>query len=414
MDISDENQFTRKSLVGEAGMGNSKIGVETRHNRRALRVINQNLLGPNPYRCVVNKRRLSHANGIIYDKNPTRKLTAQIASSHQHYPEETKKPKLAAEDFRIWEEHVAAKDQPMSMSLEQEATFSNDKTEMEVEMEDIFEEALIDIDSDDTNNPLAVVDYVEDLYANYRKMEGYSCVSPNYMTQQFDINERMRATLVDWLIEVNHKFELREETLFLTVNSIDRFLEKQIVARKKLQLVGLVAMLLACKYEEVSVPVVDDLVIISDNAYTRKEVLEMETLMLDTLQFNMSVPTAYVFMRRFLKAAQADRKLEVLSFFLIELCLVEYEMLKFPPSFMAAAAIYTAQCTLYGVMQWSKTCEWHTIYSEDQLLKCSRSIVIYHQKAATGKLTGVHRKYSTSKFGYAAKFEPALFLVQIK
>nr|XP_016472047.1 PREDICTED: G2/mitotic-specific cyclin-1-like [Nicotiana tabacum] len=302
----------------------------------------------------------------------------------------------------------------MPMSLEQEATFSNDKTEMEIQMEDIFEEALIDIDSDDAKNPLAVVDYVNDLYPNYRKMEGYSCVSPNYMTQQFDINERMRAILVDWLIEVHHKFELREETLFLTVNSIDRFLEKQTVARKKLQLVGLVAMLLACKYEEVSVPVVDDLVIISDNAYRRKEVLEMETLMLNTLQFNMSVPTAYVFMRRFLKAAQADKKLEVLSFFLIELCLVEYEMLKFPPSFMAAAVVYTAQCTLYGVKQWNKTCEWHTSYSEDQLLECSRSIVSYHRKAATGKLTGVHRKYSTSKYGYAAKYEPALFLVQIQ
>ncbi|XP_075089863.1 G2/mitotic-specific cyclin-2-like [Nicotiana tabacum] len=380
MDISDdENQSTSGKLLGdEAEMGNNKFdfGVETRHNRRALRVINQNLLGPNPYRCVVNKRGLSHANGIIYDKNPTRKLTAPIASSHQHYPEETKKPKLAAEDFRIWEEHVAAKDQPMPMSLEQEATFSNDKTEMEIQMEDIFEEALIDIDSDDAKNPLAVVDYVNDLYPNYRKMEGYSCVSPNYMTQQFDINERMRAILVDWLIEVHHKFELREETLFLTVNSIDRFLEKQTVARKKLQLVGLVAMLLACKYEEVSVPVVDDLVIISDNAYRRKEVLEMETLMLNTLQFNMSVPTAYVFMRRFLKAAQADKKLEVLSFFLIELCLVEYEMLKFPPSFMAAAVVYTAQCTLYGVKQWNKTCEWHTSYSEDQLgvLKIDREL----------------------------------------
>lgn len=53
---------------------------------------------------------------------------------------------------------------------------------------------------------------------------------------------------------------------------------------------------------------------------------------------------------------------------LVELCLVEYEMLKFPPSFIAAAAIYTAQTTLYGVQQWSKTCEVHTTYSEDQLL----------------------------------------------
>jgi cyclin B len=45
--------------------------------------------------------------------------------------------------------------------------------------------------------------------------------------------------------------------------------------RKKLQLVGLVALLLACKYEEVSVPVVEDLVLISDKAYTRNDVLEM-------------------------------------------------------------------------------------------------------------------------------------------
>lgn len=76
-------------------------------------------------------------------------------------------------------------------------------------------------------------------------------------------------------IQVHYKFELRQETLFLTVNLIDRFLEKHSVVRKKLQLVGLVAMLLACKYEEVSVPVVDDFVFISDKAYSRQEVLEM-------------------------------------------------------------------------------------------------------------------------------------------
>lgn len=66
-----------------------------------------------------------------------------------------------------------------------------------------------------------------------------------------------------------------DETLFLTVNLIDRFLEHQTVARKKLQLVGVTAMLLACKYEEVSVPVVEDLILISDKAYTRDEVLAM-------------------------------------------------------------------------------------------------------------------------------------------
>lgn len=41
----------------------------------------------------------------------------------------------------------------------------------------------------------------------------------------------------------------------------------------------------------------------------------------------------------------------------------------------------------------------------------SRMIIGFHQKAGTGKLTGVYRKYSTSKFGYAAKYAPGDFLL---
>ncbi|CAA3005529.1 G2 mitotic-specific cyclin-2-like [Olea europaea subsp. europaea] len=432
MVVSEENNSTQikpTRAQGGAVIGGRKFGMELRPNRRALSAINQNIVGaqPRPYPCVVNKRGLSETNGIC-DKNPpiqahrpiTRKYAAQRSTLQQPCPEEVKKPKTSVNEFIVLEDtpladvkdNGAVKDQLVPMSLEQTEIEISEKNQMEeVEMADIFEETITDIDSDDSKDPLAVVDYVEDLYKFYKKTESCSCVSPGYMAQQFDINERMRAILIDWLIEVHHKFELREETLFLTVNLIDRFLAKQTVVRKKLQLVGLVAMLLACKYEEVSVPVLDDLVLISDKAYTRKEVLDMEKLMLNTLQYNLSVPTAYVFIRRFLKAAQFDRKLEQLSFFLIELCLVEYEMLRYPPSFLAAAAIHTAQCTLFGDGNWSKTCERHTTYPADQLLECSRRIVGFHQNSATGKLTGVHRKYNISKFEYVAKSEPANFLL---
>ncbi|XVF33403.1 hypothetical protein REPUB_Repub17cG0165700 [Reevesia pubescens] len=171
-------------------------------------------------------------------------------------------------------------------------------------------------------------------------------------------------------------------------------------------------MLLACKYEEVSVPVVEDLILIFDKAYNRKEVLDIEELMINTLQFNLSLPTPYVFIRRFLKAAQSIKKLELLSFSIIELCLVEYEMLKFPPSLIVAAAIFTAQCTLSGSKHWSKTIKWYSTYSEEQLMDCSRLMVTFHQKAWTGRLTGVHMKYITSKYGYAAKTKPATFLLE--
>ncbi|WCJ44706.1 CYCLIN B2 4 [Euphorbia peplus] len=413
---SDEND---PGVIGGVRGGLGKIPAMG--NRRALSNINRNIVGAPPYPCAIKR-------GISEGKNPpipihrpvTRKFAAQLANKQQPKQQESKKPNhpsvptetedctiIDAEDFNKAIDDFSA---PVFVQHTEAMLDEIDRMD-EIEMEDVDEESLMDIDSRDKKNPLAVVEYIDDLYKFYMKAEKSSSVPPNYMTQQGDINEKMRGILIDWLIEVHYKFELMEETLYLTVNLIDRFLAIKTVVRKKLQLVGVTAMLLACKYEEVQVPVVEDLILISDRAYSRKEVLDMEKLMVLTLQFNVSVPTPYVFMKRFLKAAQSDKKLELLAFYIIELCLVEYEMLKFPPSLLAAGAIYTAQSTLGGSRQWSKTNQWYSTYSEDQIMECSRLMASFHQNAGSGKLTGAHRKYSTSKFGYAAKIQAANFLV---
>lgn len=72
----------------------------------------------------------------------------------------------------------------------------------------------------------------------------------DYMNSQPDINVKMRSILIDWLIDVHRRFELMPETLYLTINIVDRYLSKKIVSRRELQLVGMSSMLLACKYEE--------------------------------------------------------------------------------------------------------------------------------------------------------------------
>ena len=96
------------------------------------------------------------------------------------------------------------------------------------------------------------------------------------MRNQPNINERMRAILVDWLIGVHQSFKLVPETLYLTVNLIDRYLSIKEVERPKLQLVGVACLLIASKYEEIYPPEVKDCVYITDRAYTRQEVLDME------------------------------------------------------------------------------------------------------------------------------------------
>lgn len=137
-----------------------------------------------------------------------------------------------------------------------------------------------DIDRLDGDNELAVVDYIEDIYKFYKIAEVstensalqmsdlLAAVSESvlsglfqhenrpldYIEAQVEINSKMRAILADWIIEVHHKFELMPETLYLTMYIIDQYLSLQPVLRRELQLVGVSAMLIACKYEEIWAP----------------------------------------------------------------------------------------------------------------------------------------------------------------
>jgi G2/mitotic-specific cyclin-B, other len=106
----------------------------------------------------------------------------------------------------------------------------------------------------------------------------------------------MRSILIDWLVEVHLKFKLVPESLYLTVNLIDRFLEREQVKRSKLQLIGVTAMLIACKYEEIYPPIVKDFVYITDNAYTKEEILDQERRMLTALDFDIQITSPYRFL----------------------------------------------------------------------------------------------------------------------
>lgn len=147
-----------------------------------------------------------------------------------------------------------------------------------------IESQLSIVDLADRSNAQAAVQYAAGLFDYHRQVELRYAPSPIYMARQVDINERMRAILIDWLIEVHLKFKLEVDTMFLTVQLIDRFLQCKTVWREKLQLVGVSAMLIASKYEEIYAPEVRDFVYISDNAYSHEEVVAMESLMLNCFQ----------------------------------------------------------------------------------------------------------------------------------
>ncbi|MCL7041745.1 hypothetical protein MKW94_015636 [Papaver nudicaule] len=246
---------------------------------------------------------------------------------------------------------------------------------------------------DDSRNHLEVAEYVDDIYQYYWVMEAQSTSLANYMEIQTDITPQMRGILINWLIEVHDKFDLMPETLFLMVILFDRFLSIFAIKKNDMQLVGLTALLLASKYEDFWHPKVKELISLAVDTYTRAQMLAMEKLILKKLLFRLNTPTPYVFMIRFLKASQSDAKVENLAFYLIELCLVEYESLKFKPSMLCASAIYVARCTLHETPAWTPLLCKHSHYEESQLRGCANMILRFQKGASRGPLRVAYEKY---------------------
>ena len=97
--------------------------------------------------------------------------------------------------------------------------------------------------------------------------------STAYMeTLQRDIQPNMRAILMDWVVEVAAEYKLVSDTLFLAASFVDRYLSCRAIDRTQLQLVGVAALFLAAKYEEIYPPQLNDFVFVAASTYTREQV----------------------------------------------------------------------------------------------------------------------------------------------
>lgn len=268
-----------------------------------------------------------------------------------------------------------------------------------------------DVDERDRGNIAFCADYVKDIYQYLQRLEKEPLhrPDPDYMSRQHRVNHKMRTVLIDWLVLVHIKFGLLPETLYITTNIIDRFLQRSQASKEKLQLVGVTAMLIASKYEEIYHPTVEDFVYITDNSYTAEEVRSMEKLILRSIGYSLASPPPITFLRRFSKIAEVTATMHSMAKFLLELAMVDYGMLQFLPSQQAAAALCVA-LRLYTdhSIQWDTTLEHYTTYTEAELLPCMQKLAQLVLRMPLVKQQAVREKYSSSKFLRVAR-EPALF-----
>ncbi|KAL3500456.1 hypothetical protein ACH5RR_039549 [Cinchona calisaya] len=266
------------------------------------------------------------------------------------------------------------------------------------------DQGITDIDAKH-KDPLMCSLYASDIYRIMSAVELGQRPSVDYMEKlQRDITEGMRGILIDWLVEVSEEYRLVPDTLYLTVNLIDRFLAGNYIEKQKLQLLGVTCMLIASKYEEIGAPRVEEFCFITDNTYGKDEVVKMESRVLNFLGFQLSLPTTKKFLRRFIQAAQASYevpsvKLEFLANYLAELTLLQYSFVKFLPSLTAASAVFLARWTLdQSEHPWNPTLVHYTGYKSNELKTTVLALQDLQLNTSGCPLIAIREKYRQTKF----------------
>ena len=283
------------------------------------------------------------------------------------------------------------------------SSFAEETTDIDMKIENIIYHEIKPKKEPKKNiNVQNADEYFDDICDELFKNEEKYLVDPKYMSNQSDINHRMRAILIDWLIDVHLKYKLVPQTMYIAVNLIDRYLEKNDTNRAKLQLVGVTAMFIACKYEEIYPPDLKDFVYITDGAYVKSDVLNMEYKMLKYLEFNITFPTQWSIFEIYKKKLDLNDKTFKLAWFLMELCLINYKILKFKMSTIAASAILIAIKTL-GLYRndFGKIIG----IEENSLEECCKEMYNFYIYNSTHNLQAIRKKFALPKYDEVSKIK---------
>ena len=251
-------------------------------------------------------------------------------------------------------------------------------------------------------------DYINESYNNLLQEEYTMKIKPiyGYMASQSDINIKMRAILVDWLIEMHEKFNFKSQTLYQTIWLIDTYLSLKYIRRSDFQLLGLGCMYISCKFNEIFYPILKDCIEISDGAYTKEDLLNIEKDILKTINYNVLPPSKEDFYNIIAKAFEFGEKQYYLGKFFMENSLIDYNMIKYPSSVIAVACSYIVM-KFFKIENYKKLYSTRIIYDKcpQKIIKDSaRELCFLVKNLNNSEFKAIKKKYSSDKFCNVAQY----------
>jgi Sec-independent protein translocase protein TatA len=273
------------------------------------------------------------------------------------------------------EQHTEMLISPINFSIKQDLSRSDQQKTREQLEQDLYE----------------LPDYRQSIFEHLKSVEHIYAPKMNFMEHQSDINSAMRTILIDWLIEVADEYKLIDETLFLCVQYIDRFLSTVNVTRAKLQLLGTTCMYIAAKYEEMYPPALEEFSFITDNTYETKHILRMEQIIIKMLNFSLSGPTSYVFLQYYLTHLKPiDNNDDHKSVTMLSKYFCNLTLLHDRPFSSYRSSLIAASCLLLAIRLlnqdlnldslWSNIYIQLTTYTQYDLHECTLALAEIHSK----------------------------------
>ena len=222
----------------------------------------------------------------------------------------------------------------------------------------------------------------------------------------------MRPYLLDFLVEAHSAFQLLPETLFLTVNLLDRYCSKRVVYKRHYQLVGCAALLIAAKYgdKKEKVPTIKELKSMCCSLYDDDMFLQMEWHVLSTIDWTVGHPTVDSFLKLAVKDSIPDPESENLALYILEMALFHRDFVSKQSSTLALAALALSRHIL-GRPQ-ARANEFASRYCDITLVELSQKLhqpsEILSRKYASGRYSAVSRVLKTFLAEQAALAAAAL------
>jgi cyclin B len=227
-----------------------------------------------------------------------------------------------------------------------------------------------------------------------------------FKRKQKQVDSKMREVLVDWLIEVHNRYKMRDETIFLAVRLIDKYLSLKPIEYDRFQLLGTASLMIAAKYEEIYPPKVKDFVYICANAYSRQDVLDMEARILTMLDFDLVFPSSIQFFGFFQKLYNFEATIRNLTYYILYGSLISHNFSRTSPRLLAYSAVIMANKAFKnyeGIKSFKQSVP--DDFDDSQVNLCIFQIYNMLLAMKKSELSALRTRFSSEKYGNIAQIQ---------